>query len=87
MASNGYVRRVCNKCIFYSDEREYGHRCSLRGEIFDSEIMKWVSGLDYERYPYMANKYDENCEHYSSKKEIKNQIREKFGIEKIDYKY
>ena len=83
MASNGYRRSVCGECIFYDDEREYGHRCTLRGEVFNSECMRWVSALDCERYPYMKEKYYESCEHYSSKKEIKNKIREKFGFEKI----
>lgn len=85
MASNGYVRRDCGGCIFFSYEREYGYRCSLCGEWFDSEVMDWVSSLDYNRYPHIAKKYDENCEHYSSEREIKNQIREKFGFKKIDY--
>ena len=85
MASNGYVRRVCGDCIFFSDDREYGYRCSLCGEWFDSKVMGWVSGNDCDNFPEMKEKYYEQCEHYSSKREIKNQIREKFGFEKIDY--
>lgn len=54
MASNGYVRSVCPKCIFYSDEREYGNRCSLYGEsLTKSSGMSWVSATDYDRYPEM----------------------------------
>lgn len=54
MASNGYVRSVCPKCIFYSDEREYGNRCSLYGEsLTKSSGMSWVSATDCDRYPEM----------------------------------
>ena len=86
MASNGYVRRVCPKCIFYSDEREYGNRCSLYGEsLTSSNGMTWVSATDYNRSPEIRIKHDEKCEHYTNKSDIKNQIREKFGIEKFSW--
>ena len=86
MASNGYVRSVCSKCIFYSDEREYGNRCGLYGESLDkSNSMRWVSAIDCNRYPEMKEKYYEQCEHYTDINTIKNQIREKFGIEKFSW--
>lgn len=87
MASNGYVRRVCPSCLFYSHDREYGCECLLYQELWDADSMIWVSGTDYKRNPEIKAKHDEECEHYSDKKELKNQIREKFGIEKIDYGY
>lgn len=86
MASNGYVRSVCPKCIFYSDEREYGDRCSLYGEsLTKSSSMSWVSATDCDRYPEIKEKHYEQCEHYANKNDIKNQIREKFGIEKFSW--
>lgn len=87
MASNGYVRSLCSRCIFYSNEREYGYRCTLRGEVFDSELMRWISANDCDRSPLMREKYYEKCEHYTGIRDIKNQVREKFGIEKWNYNY
>lgn len=87
MASNGYVRRDCSRCLFYESSREYGNWCNLKNELFKADSLKWVSALDYERYPHMKEKYNEKCEHLTSINDIKNQVREKFGIEKVDYKY
>lgn len=84
MASNGYVRACCSGCIFYRVDREFGNECMLYDEMWKANNMRWVSALDCERYPYMKEKYYEECEHYASKKEIRNQIREKFGIKKVD---
>ena len=85
MASNGYVRKECSSCIFYNDAKEYGHRCSLKGEVFDSEQMKYVSASDCERDPYLNKKYHADCAHYTHMKAVKNQIREKYGIIRIEY--
>ena len=81
MASNGYVRRQCTKCIFYRTDREYGNECILYDELFGASGMRWVSATDYYRDPEMKAKYDEKCEHFSDKQELRNRIREKFGIE------
>ena len=87
MASNGYVRRCCSRCLFYSSEREYGEWCNLKKELFEADSMRWVSANDYDRNPLMKEKYDKKCEHFTSVRDIKNQVREKFGIEKWDYNY
>lgn len=85
MASNGYVRRLCTGCMFYTSDREYGEMCILHDELWGFDGMRWVSANDYERDPEIAAKHDEPCEHYSDKREIRNQLREKFGIKKIDF--
>ena len=85
MASNGYVRVCCSRCLFYESDREYGEFCNLYGEVWDATSMRWVSANDCENNPLMKEKHHEKCEHYTSKRELKNQIREKFGIEKINY--
>lgn len=84
MASNGYVRRQCSDCIFYRSEREYGEDCILYDEMWDSDGMRWVSANDYHSNPEIQAKHDEPCEHYSNEKEIRNQIRDKFGIKRCE---
>lgn len=79
MATNGYVRRQCGRCIFYQDN-EYGCFCSLKDDIYP-EPMNWVSALEYERFPDIAKKYDEKCEHCSTVQKIKAEIRKKFNLE------
>ena len=86
MASNGYVRDCCTDCLFYSGyDIEYGYECYLYDEMWDADSMRWVSANDCNKSPEMEAKHYEECEHYSSVRELKNQIREKFGIKKIDY--
>ena len=87
MASNGYVRRKCPNCIFYSEDREYGIHCVLYNEMLDADYMRWVSANDYHKSSEIKEKHDEECEHYSGKHDLKNQLREKFGIKQIDYGY
>lgn len=84
MASNGYVRRQCEGCIFYSSDREYGETCILYDELWDSDGMKWVSANDYERDPEVRAKHDEWCEHCVELRELRNQIRKCFGIKKVE---
>lgn len=85
MASNGYVRSDCYGCLFYQSDREYGESCTLRKELFESDGMRWVSSNDYHRSHEIKMKHDEKCEHRTSIHDIKNQVREKFGIEKWNY--
>lgn len=87
MASNGCVRSECDykQCLFYEDAKEYGYKCTLRGELFDAENLRWVSANDCDRSPKLKKKYYEKCEHYTSINELKNQIRDKFGIDKVVY--
>ena len=87
MASNGYVRRCCGNCIFYSNDREYGIHCVLYNEMWNADYMRWVSANDYERDLLMKEKHDEKCKHFTNIRDVKNQVREKFGIEKWNYNY
>lgn len=84
MASNGYVRACCRRCLFYSDDSDFRNRCILYSEMWDADRMDWVSANDCERSPLKREKYYEECEHYSDVKELRNQIRERFGIKRID---
>ena len=86
MASNGYVRKCCLGCLFYSSDREYGELCNLKNEPF-GDNMRWVSSNVCDRNPLIKEKHNEKCEHFTSITDIKNQVREKFGIEKWDYNY
>lgn len=83
MASNGYVRRCCTRCIFYRTDQEIGDECILYDETWNANGIRWVSATDYHRDPYIRAKHDEECEHFSDKKEIRNKIREKFGIKLV----
>jgi hypothetical protein len=83
MASNGYVRRKCDLCIFYRSDREYGEECILYDDMWNADGMRWVSSNDYNSNPEVAAKHDEPCEHYTNIYEVRNQIREKLGIEKV----
>ena len=85
MASNGYVRRCCSDCLFYDSDREYGEWCTLEKEFFEADGLRWVSANDYEKSQLIREKYDAKCEHCISIRNIKNQVREKFGIEKWNY--
>jgi hypothetical protein len=85
MASNGYVRRDCFDCLFYESNKEYGEWCNLKKELFEADSMRWVSANDCDRSPLMTEKHYEKCEHRTNVKDIKNQVREKFGIEKWNY--
>lgn len=87
MASNGYVRNDCFGCLFYESDREFGQSCSLKKELFKADSMKWVSANDCDKSSLIKEKHYEKCEHRTSIKDIKNQVREKFGIEKWNYNY
>lgn len=82
MASNGYVRKDCSGCLFYSSDREYGNECRLRNEGFESDGLQWVSANDCDRYPEMKEKYYEPCEHRVSGIEVRQWYRKYFGFGK-----
>lgn len=84
MASNGYVRRQCSKCIFYRSDREYGEECILYDELWEADHMFWVSANDYNRSPEIRAKHDEKCKHFISKKEVRNMARKQFGIKTVE---
>ena len=80
MASNGYVRRDCTGCLFYSTGKGYGEECTLKAEGFASEGMRWVSASDYINYPEVKEKHDEPCEHRVDKNKLKEAFRKLFGF-------
>lgn len=83
MASNGYVRRKCDLCIFYRGDREYGEECILYDDMWNADGMRWVSSNDYDSNPEVAAKHDEPCEHYTNIYEVRNEIRERLGVPKV----
>ena len=87
MASNGYMRAKCSGCLFYMYGEGSINYCTLYRTGYDADELKWVSWLDCREDPRLRNKYYEECEHYTSVKELKNQTREKFRIDKIVYNY
>ena len=84
MASNGYVRRQCDNCIFYRSDREYGEECILYDDMWKADGMKWVSATEYDRNPEVAAKHDEACKHYTNIYEVRNQMIDKLGIPKVE---
>ena len=88
MSSNGYVRRKCMWCIFFSGfDRELGYRCMLYSEDYSKmDYMRYVSANDCDKNPLMKEKYYEEFEHYFylNEERLRNLVRQKFGIKKID---
>lgn len=84
MASNGYIRSCCNKCLFYVNG-SYGFpsECILYTESDEADKLQHITAVECEYSVEMKNKYYEKCEHFANKKEIRNEIRTKFGIDKI----
>ena len=77
MASNGYVRAQCSRCVFYRTERELGHECTVYSEEWGEPInrMRWVSAIDYDRDSEMRARHDEECEHFFSKSGMRSIVR------------
>lgn len=86
MASNGYVRWNCSRCIFYRTDRELGHECTVQSERWGlpANRMQWVSATDCDRNPEIEEKHYERCEHFFGKSEIKIILRKAFGIDILE---
>jgi hypothetical protein len=78
MGSNGYERAVCPNCLFYINAGEYGRRCLASCEETD-ETMEYISSSDMSYDREKSYKYYEKCEHYISKKDARQIMRERFS--------
>lgn len=83
--SNGYIRRICNKCLFHGNitHSQLSTNCEFSN---DGSRMKWVSANNYEQYPHIAAAHDEPCLGFISKKAIRNICRDIILGEKKDCK-
>lgn len=82
MASNGYMRKQCHRCIFHLYDSDIGDLCILRNEdLYSTDHMRWVSSTMYIRDPHIRTKYNENCEHFVNINEIRDTLRKEFGLE------
>lgn len=87
MASNGFMRYCCYRCIFHEDDQDFRDICLLNdSDNEDSEFvfdrLKWISANDCDRSDYLYNKHHEKCEHFVDIHKLRAEYRKKFAIQK-----
>lgn len=75
MASNGYLRRCCSKCLFYYHCHD-GHFCRFNSP---SVLMLHISAFEYDRFRKLRFSYDEPCLHFIDREKTFDMIRAHFS--------
>lgn len=84
MASNGYVKTCCLNCLFYEDLK-YKQTCTLYYDDARADVLKPFVYEFHVNDEKKMKKFREDCEHFSSIHDARNDNRKKFGIDIYDY--
>lgn len=82
MASNGYERKICDTCFFFTNG--YESNCTLNEDGMYPNYLSPIFQRDLENET-LREKYNEPCEHYISKLDVKNMMRNHFGFPALKY--